>query len=604
MLINSLIKSMSFVWKEEKLLLGISIINHIIRGFIPISLLWASKNLIDSVSNLIQDKSGDYESTFYWLILQFFITLMSSALHNIQEYIDRNMEHKLDHSLQKITITKTTSIPVAYFDLHDFYNTLNRNSSNQGNRFLSPIRYSLNIFREIIGVSSLLIYLFSIHWSLGIISLSSAIPIFIVNTKFSSNKYWLIFQQTPLVRELNYISYILKDRITAKEIRIFGLGPYLLNQWSTKYLITMKQLLKLLKKQQISNISLDGLTGIFYTCSALILVLLSQKTTLTIGEFIAIGQAVQGSQAAINNISKFSAGIHEQLLYISDFFKFVEYENKSLKKCTGTKSFPTNLQEGIRLENVTFQYPQSERKVLENISLHIKPKEKIAIVGENGSGKTTFVKCLMGLYPITDGEIFFDDVNMEDILQDELYKNVTAIFQDFIKYPFSVYDNIAFGNVGEYENRYKVENVSAMTGANKFINNFKDGYSTYLGKNLKKGEDISGGEWQKIALSRALFRNGQIFILDEPTAALDPKAEMEVFNMFDTLTENKTTIFISHRMASARIADRIVVFKDGRIIETGTHDELMGLRNEYYKMYQMQSKWYLSDETKSLATVE
>ncbi|MDA1570852.1 ABC transporter ATP-binding protein, partial [Bacillus cereus] len=201
---------------------------------------------------------------------------------------------------------------------------------------------------------------------------------------------------------------------------------------------------------------------------------------------------------------------------------------------------------------------------------------------------------LMGLYPTTTGAIYFDDLNINEISKEDLFKHITVLFQDYIKYSYTAKDNIYFGNVLKEENLNDIKDVAQKADSHEFIEKLDKGYNTFLGKAISEGEDLSGGQWQKIALARSLYRDSEIFILDEPTAALDPRAELEIFKKFEEITKNKTTIYISHRMASAKIADRIIVFKQGEIIETGTHDELMSLEKEYYRLYTMQSDWYNS----------
>ena len=320
---------------------------------------------------------------------------------------------------------------------------------------------------------------------------------------------------------------------------------------------------------------------------------------MTVGEFVAVGQAVQNTQSSINSIAKRFGAFKEEVFYIKDYFEFMNYYHQDDSSSQRLESFPTPLKVGITFENVSFNYVNSDVKILKDISLHINPGKKIAIVGENGSGKTTFVKCLSGLYPLSEGHIFFDNNEIKSIKESELFSNITVVFQDFIKYPYTVKENIRLGNIFRNDNLDNiVEAVSKEAGVHDFVNKFPNGYETYLGRIFEDGEDISGGQWQRIALARSLFKDGEIFILDEPTAALDPIAELDVFEKFDLLTKNKTTFFISHRMASAKIADLILVFKKGEIVETGTHEELMRLEGEYYTLFNMQAKWYNSDYEK------
>ncbi|MGG1513743.1 ATP-binding cassette domain-containing protein, partial [Brevibacillus agri] len=246
----------------------------------------------------------------------------------------------------------------------------------------------------------------------------------------------------------------------------------------------------------------------------------------------------------------------------------------------------------IFIKNLSFKYPKSNQLVLNGITIHIRPGEKVAIVGDNGSGKSTLVKCLMGLYQVEKGSVFYDDIDIVNIDNCDLHKNMTAIFQDFMKYAFTVMDNISFGDIHNTHDFELVKRIGIQTGVDDFVKKMPKDYDTLLGKILGEGEDLSGGQWQKIAIARSLFRDSKILILDEPTSSLDPLKELEVYEQFNSMTNGKTVIFISHRMAAARMADKIIVLKNGKVAECGTHDDLMFLKSEYYQMYSVQAKWY------------
>ncbi|WP_230077868.1 ABC transporter ATP-binding protein [Brevibacillus sedimenti] len=316
---------------------------------------------------------------------------------------------------------------------------------------------------------------------------------------------------------------------------------------------------------------------------------------MSIGDFIAIIQAIQGTQGTLNRISTLLAKLYEEKLYIKDFYQFFEIKEPRIEINKGQEPFPTPIQRGITFENVSFRYIHGDRDVLSNVSFHINPQEKIAIIGQNGSGKTTLIKCLMGLYPPLHGQIKIDGKNIFDIDQKQLLSNITVIFQDFIRYHLTVRENIAVGDIKRMDDWERIQAVAKVSGTDSFIQQFALGYETPLGRLLVDGEDLSGGQWQKIALARALFRDSQVVILDEPTASLDPIAEMEIFQNFKLLADKKIAIFISHRMAASRMADRIIVMKEGKIVEMGTHEELMELRQEYYHMYTMQAQWFSAE---------
>lgn len=567
---------------------------RILLGIFPLGTLLITNSLVNEASSLIQNKHSDYTTILLLLIFQFGLSILNSFLNHMNSLLENQIEFRLDYKVGKKIASKSMTVPLSYFEIPDFYNHHDRiNKGSYGNRILTPIKCILDIIQSLISFMSYIGFLLSVHWAFLFILLLSAIPTFLTKSKFGSKKFFLMRFQTPTAREALYTKSLLNNKQAAKEIRLFGIGDFLLTRWSNLFKINNNQMLRLIRKEKISLIGLDAISSLVYSGAAGLLVYLLGSNQLNIGQFVTVIQAIQGSQGLINNISSNLARVYENQLYIQDVFKFLEYQNLHIVNPDGKESFPDPLKEGISIKDLSFKYPESQKEVLSNINLHIHPGEKIAIVGENGSGKTTLVKCIMGLYLANMGSIFFDDKDIKNIDSKKLRKNITAIFQDFVKYSYSVKDNVTFGNIDCYNNVSKLKEVGIKSGIHDFVKKLPLGYETRLGKVLADGEDLSGGQWQKIALSRALFRDSQIIILDEPTAALDPKTEFEVYNYFNQLTLDKIAIYISHRMASAKMADRIVVMKEGKIIEIGSHHELMLQHSEYYRMYHMQAQWYI-----------
>lgn len=589
---SSLKKALHLVWMRCKGWLIGSVLISIVLGLNPIAILWVSKELINAVADLIMKNADNQLLMMQLLAIQFLLFLLASVLKGLQILLNSQAEIQLDHELQKRVSSKATTVPLAYFDIPDFYNHMSRVTRGMGNRFLGPIKSLMEIGKESISIVSFLIYLFTVHWSLVVLSLLAAIPIFVMQSKFGQQRFGLMVKLSPLARETFYFGNLMQDRQTAKEVRLFGLGFHLMRRWSELFWQNAGHQIKLLRRQQTVTVGLDAVTALFYLASAGIIVWLTGRQTIRVGDFVAIGQAVQGTQQAVNVIAMQMARLYEQSLYIHDFFRFLEFEEPSLTQKQGTKPFPMPLVEGISVENVSFRYHGAQEDTLKRVSCTIRPGEKVAIVGENGSGKTTLVKCLMGLYGVQEGQICVEGLTLAEIDPQEMYRHITVIFQDFTRYQISARDNIAFGHIEEAGDQERLKAAARQSGAEAFVHRLPQGYDTYLGRYLHEGVDLSGGQWQKIALARALFRDAEIVILDEPTAALDPEAELDVFRQFDLLTRNKTAIFISHRMSAARMADRILVMKNGELIESGSHDELISLDGEYAKMYRMQAQWY------------
>lgn len=589
-----LAKALRYVWQKGKWWLFLSVTLSVVTGCFPFLTLWVSKELINEVTRFIQSSTKEYALLLLLLVGQFMLSILSSAVKNIREYLDKKMECTLDFDVQQMILDKTSSVPVMYFDLPDYHDHLQRISGG-GARFLSPVRSVIDMLQAGISVFSYALFLIVIDWRLVILSLVATIPIFYIQAKFGQRRYRLHLKQSPVARAADYYKYLLQDRKSAKEIRLFGLASFFRERWAEKFMQNTGETLRLEKKQQGSEVGLEAFSAFFYMGIAVSVIWLARTAKMNIGEFVAIIQAVQGAQETFTRISMLFAKLYEEKLFIKDFYQFFEREDERILIAAGNEPFPSTIRQGITFNQVSFRYVQGDKEVLSDISFHIHPHEKIAIVGQNGSGKTTLVKCLMGLYPPTSGQIKIDGRSIADIDENELHKNITVIFQDFIRYDLSVRENIAIGNIAGIDDLDRIRKVAELSGADAFIRKLPEGYETYLGRLLADGEDLSGGQWQKVALSRALFRDSQVVILDEPTAALDPIAEMDIFSKFKLLTENKIAIFISHRMAASRMADRIIVMKEGKIVEMGTHEELMALGQEYYRMYQMQAQWFSSE---------
>lgn len=595
MRMSYVLKAVLFAWSRGRKWIILNGVVSILNGLSPLISLYVVSQLINEVSLLFQGKSLHYDRVITLLLVQLALEIVLSILQNITFIMDSYLENKITYDLEKEISIKAATVPLMYYEIPEFYNHLDRISLISAHNIMAPIRSILRIFQSVSTLISYLGFLFYIHWSLVFFSFLGSILVLLTKAKFGNMRFGLMLNQTPKARESNYIRALLQDRQSAKEIRAFGLSDFLLQRWSSLFLTNSKEILQLNKKAHWASVWLDSVTEILYTCAIGIVIWISRFTSLNIGQFVSCGQAIKGTQSALNNISDSLATIYENNLYIYDLFNFLEFKDTHVQE----EENPSEANEsrfieqgGIIFEKVSFRYPNSNRNVLDNISIRIKPGEKIAIVGENGSGKTTFVKCLMGLYPVSNGQIYVDRENINCIKKQELQRKISIIFQDFVRYAFTIRENISFGDIDNQGDVDRLELVGEKTGVHSFVQRYKKRYETPLGKILNEGEDLSGGQWQKVALARSLFRDSEIIIFDEPTAALDPKAERDVYEQFHSMSEGKTAIFISHRMAVTRLVDRIFVMKDGKIIEVGSHDELYNRHREYYQMYEIQAKWY------------
>ncbi len=592
--IKYLKKSFQFVWNVSPLWFLASIFIRVVTGLLPLATLWVTKELVNAVVLIISADDPNYQRAFLFLSLELFLVGVSSTLKHISDIFDEQIEVKLDYSVGRLVSEKAASVPLSYYEIPEFYNHQERISGNYGSKLMSPVKNILDLGQFSISLISYLSFLLSFHWGLMILSAISAVPILVLQSRFGNEKFFLLKHQTQKAREANFFNFLLQNRQSAKEVRLFHLGPFLLEKWGKLFLSNSNEVLALLKKEKKVQMVLDLFTALLYSLSAAIVIWLLKKKNLGVGEFVSIGQAIKGAQASLNMMASYLAKIYEENLYIEDLFEFLDFNDEkfAFENNERIHSFPEKLQKGITIHNVSYHYPESEKMVVNNINFSISPGEKIAIVGDNGSGKTTLVKCLLGLYPVSSGEILVDGININYFDPITLKKSMTGIFQDFMQLPFSVKHNITLGDVENMEDTLLMRKVTKQSGLLDTIQQFPNQFDTRLGKLLGDGEDLSGGQWQKLALSRALFSKANIIILDEPTASLDPLTELKIFNQFKEITQDKTAIYISHRMAAARLADRILVMKDGKLVEVGNHEELLARGKNYYEMFTSQAQWY------------
>lgn len=592
-------KLFNLVWKYGKSLFLASVFIKIALGASPLATLFIVQEVINRVTDLIQGDSVHYLPILFLLLLQFAVTVFISIFNHVDTILSLHLEVRLDYNISKKVSLKSISVPYSYFELSQFYDHQNRiKNGNIGNRLMVPIKAILDVFSFLISIASYIFFLATIHWGLVVIGIIAFLPILLIKAKFGSAKFYLMRYQTPAAREASYITSLLNNRQSAKEIRLFKLGDFLLQKWGYLFKKNNSESLKLARREYYSFILIDLFTALLYAGASLLLISQIGRGYLAVGQFVSTGQAISGTQSSINLIASTLARIYENQLYVEDLFKYLQYYEPMLHKNEQhekTVHFPKKIETGLVVSNLNFYYPHSKKKALKNISFSVSPGEKVAIVGENGSGKSTLVKCLMGLYDNYEGEVTIDGIDLRKIKTSELYDHITGIFQDYMKYQFTAQENIGFGNITKLNQLDKIKVTSEKCDADSFISALPKQYESRLGRLFEEGHELSGGQWQKVALARALYKEAQIIFLDEPTASLDPLVEIELFRQFLKSTKDITTFYISHRMASARVAEKIIVLKNGEIVEYGSHEKLMSLQGEYYRMYQAQATWYLEE---------
>jgi ABC-type multidrug transport system fused ATPase/permease subunit len=583
-------RSLGLVWTTSPYLTIIFAILSLIAGLLPGAIAYLGKLIVDAV---IEMRNVGYLNSGYHPFLYVGLEAIAVALLavcqrglNVCQSLLRSL---LDQRVSFLILKKTLTLELSHFENPEFYDKLLNARREASNRPLSLIA---RIFGLIQNGLSLVTYGFLLtKFSSGavIILILAAFPVFLAETKFSDDAFRLFNRRASEVRQQGYLEMLLTRDVYAKEIQLYQLGEMLLERHQNLFHQIYGKERDLTIKRGVWSYLLGLLSTVsFYGAYAWIV----WKTVLgqiSLGDMTMYLMVFRQGQSTVSSTLTAIGGFYEDNLYLSNLYEFLETKVRpSLGKATkGIKP-----RDGIRFENVCFTYPDSSHLALKNISFHLKPGEKLGIVGENGSGKTTLIKLLTRLYTPSSGRILLDGLDLQEWDINVLRQRIGVIFQDFVQYYFTVGENIGIGDVNRIEEKHDWKTAAEKGMALPFIERLPEGFGTQLGKWFK-GQELSGGQWQKIALSRAFMRTkADILILDEPTSAIDPQAEYDIFNHFRTRTQNQMVFLISHRFSTVRMADKIVVLEHGEIVEQGTHEELLQAGGQYATLFSLQAAGY------------
>ncbi|MGB8453200.1 MAG: ABC transporter ATP-binding protein [Anaerocolumna sp.] len=562
-------------------LIVVTFVIIVLNSLIAPVVTWLFKLLVDEISSPEINKVLS-NKIIYIIVLYMFLKIITEALEVITSHISIKMNYNINNEISKNVNRKLSKIELEELESPHIYDLLNRIQINISQGALNFINSIVSMITPLFSLLSYMVLLLSINIYFPIISLVATIPYLILVMNQGKDSYFQIVSQSKESRKLDYMYDIMTSREYAKEIRVFNLVDFLNkktedirdNLWKEKYKLLLRYSLRGILIDILRNISLG--ICLFITC----IDVLHDKTS--IGNVMLV---ITSIQAITNNFSTLIgkiASVSKFSLYINDWIEFLTLPEESI--CPQVKIKDTT----IAVKDLSFKYPNSEQICLNKINITIKPGQRIALVGENGSGKTTFIKLLMGIYKPSKGNVFIGNNSLTEVIEDFREKTI-CIFQDFIKYQMSVEDNIKAGNFGLEFN----QNMLNSLHLNEFINSLPNGIKTQLGQLDGNAFELSGGEWQKLAIARILSReNAKILVMDEPTASLDPKIENEIYENLHDICQDKTAILISHRLAATKLCDKIYVFDHGSIIENGSHSELMVLKGKYYEMYSAQSSLY------------
>jgi len=579
------------IYKVSPRLFISNVLLRLVKSLFPVVLLWIGKEIIDEI--ILHTKTADLEfSRLYMLIgIELGLVILNDIISRVILLTDGLLGALYGNASSVELIQKTARVEISDLEDSEFYDKLER-ARRQTTRRVSLMSAVLSQVQDIITIISLVSALIYFYPILILLLAISIIPTFINELKFSKSDYALQRAWTPERRELDYMRMIGASDVTAKEIKLFGLADFISESFSKIADKFYSEQRRLNIRRTIFGSAFHILSDLAYYGAYVFIALKAAVSLVTIGELTFLAGSFSRLRGNLQTIFLRFTQINESAMYLQDYFEFIDMEFKN-DLGFELKELPAEIKEGFEFKNVSFSYPNSEHVVFSEVSFTLRKGEKLALVGENGSGKTTLIKLLLRFYEPTSGEILMDGVDIRHYEKEAYQKFFGAIFQDFVKYYLTARVNIAVGKITELQNDLKIEDSAVRSLAKEVIDELPKGYDQELGRRFKKGAELSGGQWQKVAIARAYMSDAQVLILDEPTSALDARAEYEVFQRFIGLTEGKTSIIISHRFSTVRMADRIMVLKGGKILELGTHEELLANNALYAELFNLQAEGYV-----------
>ena len=582
------------VWETSpSLMLGNALL-RVAKSAIPVTILYVGKLIIDQVVGLAMHKgiTGDAGITRLWELVaaEFGLAIFSDIIGRLISLMDSLLGDKFSNFTSIRIMQHAAALDLDQFEDSTFYDKLERARQQTTGRtvLLSQV---LGQGQDLISMGFLAVALMAFNPWLILLLLVAVVPAFLGESYFNDRSYALTRSQTEERRELDYLRYLGASDDTAKEVKLFGLSDFLVGRFRGLAEKFYRDGRSLMIRRSAWGTLFAFLGSVGYYSADVVIIFRAVNGSLSIGDLTFLAGSFRQLRSLLEGILSRFTSVSQGAIYLQDLFEFFEIRPRVVAVAQ-PKPFPRPIREGFRFEDVGFRYQHSERWANRHLNFTLRAGERLALVGENGAGKTTLIKLITRLYDPTEGRILLDGVDLREYDPAELRRHVGVIFQDYLRYQMTMAQNIAVGNIDQQTDRELIEAAARQSLAHALAERLPGRYDQELGRRFRGGMELSGGEWQKVALARAYMRDAQLLILDEPTAALDARAEYEVFQRFADLTKGRTAVLISHRFSTVRMADRILVLEKGEMLEVGSHEELLERGGKYAELFELQASGY------------
>jgi len=581
---------LKIVWKSGPGVVVFGLVSRLFASMLPLALLWIPKLIVDEITH--PKFAGHVMSPrLWWLVAsEFGLAVLGGILARAIDYSDSLLADKYTRYVSIQVMKHAAELDLIAYEDPVFYDRLERARVQATDR-LGMIQQIGRLIQLVITTTTLSVTIIVYSPWLMLMLIAGVLPAFLGESHFAFLGYAKNFRQTPVRRQLDYLRQVGGSKEAAKELKLFGLSQFLTQRFTKLSDGIYEENVALSRRKLIAGAFLSVIAFAGYYSAYLFVIWKTVTGAYSIGLWYLLSGAILQASSNIQQIFSTVSGIADQALFLTDLLAFFDMRPTIQSKPDALPA-PRPIVRGFEFRNVSFRYPGNSRLVLNGLNFHLHPGERVALIGENGEGKTTIVKLITRLYDPTEGQVLLDGVDLREYRLEDLYREIGVIFQDFMRYEMTARENIAVGRIEEIDDLKMLETAARKSLADAVIGRLPGGYDQMLGRRFETGVDISGGEWQKVALARAYLRDAQLLVLDEPTAALDARSEFEVFQRFAELTAGKMALFISHRFSTVRMADRIVVLENGKIAEEGSHEQLARLGGRYKEMFEMQAASY------------